>query len=206
MSTRSKACDEIKFFVSATNVETGHIRVFERKELTLDVLMASSCLPLAFQAVTIEGSPYWDGGYVGNPSIFPLIYECESPDVVIVQVNPLTRPGTPNTPAEIINRLNEITFNGSLIAEMRAIAFVEHLVENDHLKSEEAARLKKMNMHMIGAEDKMSALGAASKSNAQMDFLLHLKKSWARDGRQWLKENWDAIGERSSIDIRKMFL
>jgi len=168
--------DTIKIFVCATNVETGRPRIFERKELSVDAVLASSCLPFAFQAVTIDGAPYWDGGYVGNPSLFPLIYGCNSPDIVLVQINPLTRPGTPDTPAEIINRLNEISFNASLIGEIRAIAFVQKLVEQDHLKSEESARLKKMNMHMIEAEKEMNAFGATSKTNGSMDFLLHLKK------------------------------
>ncbi|HEU0118479.1 MAG TPA: patatin-like phospholipase family protein [Alphaproteobacteria bacterium] len=198
--------DTIKIFICATNVETGRPRIFERKELTVDAVLASSCLPFNFQAVMIDGLPYWDGGYVGNPSIFPLIYECQSPDVVLVQINPLERKGTPDTPTEIINRLNEISFNSALVGEMRAIAFIEKLVENDHLKSEEAARLKKMNIHMIGAEDKMSALGAASKSNAQMDFLEFLKDLGRTTAEKWLEQNWDFIGEKSSIDIHKTFL
>jgi NTE family protein len=201
-----RACDTIKLFISAANVETGRIRIFENKELTVAVLMASACLPLAFQAVEIDGTPYWDGGYVGNPALFPLIYNCKSPDIAIVQVNPLVRPGTPSTPAEIVNRLNEITFNASLIGEMRAISFVQRLVDEDHLKSEEAARLKRMNMHVIGDEDKMRALGATSKMNAQIDFLLYLKGIGRDAAGKWLKDNWDAIGERSSIDIKKMFL
>jgi NTE family protein len=198
--------DAFKIFVCATNVETGRSRIFERKDISIDAILASSCLPLAFQAVTIDGVPYWDGGYVGNPSIFPLIYGCDSPDVVLVQINPLMRRGTPDTPTEIVNRLNEISFNASLIGEMRAIAFVQHLVEEDHLKNEEAGRLKKMNMHVIAAEKEMSAFGAASKSNASMEFLLHLKELGRRTTEIWLKENWDAIGTESSVDIHKMFL
>jgi NTE family protein len=201
-----RACDSIKFFVSATDVETGRVRVFQRKEMSIDALLASACLPFTFHAVTIDGVPYWDGGYVGNPSIFPLIYNCQSPDVAIVQLNPLKRPGTPETPADIINRLNEITFNASLISEMRAIAFVERLIEEDHLKSAEAARLKRMNMHVIGAEEEMRALGSVSKSNTQMDFLLKLKDMGSRAADGWLKANRDAIGVHSSVDIHKMFL
>ena len=201
-----RTSDTIKIFVCATNVETGRPRVFERKEFCIDAVMASSCLPFAFQAVIVDGAPYWDGGYVGNPSLFPLIYECESPDVVLVQINPLVRPGIPDTPTEIMNRLNEISFNASLMGEMRAIAFVERLVEQDHLKSEEAGRLKKMNMHIIGAEKKMSAFGAASKSNASLDFLLHLKELGRETAEAWLSENWDAIGDHSSIDVHKTFL
>lgn len=198
--------DTIKIFVCATNVETGRPRVFERKELTIDAIMASGCLPMTFQAVKIDGVPYWDGGYVGNPSLFPLIYGCDSPDIVLVQINPLTRTGTPDTPTEIINRLNEISFNAALMGEMRAIAFVQKLVEQDHLKGEEANRLKKMNMHMIGCEKTMSEFGAASKMNASRDFLHKLRELGRLTAQDWLKKNWDAIGETSSVDIKKTFL
>ncbi|MDP9128614.1 MAG: patatin-like phospholipase family protein [Pseudomonadota bacterium] len=201
-----RACKNIKLFVSATNVETGRIRVFKREDITIDALMASACLPLNFQAVKIDGVPYWDGGYVGNPSIYPMIYDCDSPDIVVVQINPLIRKGTPDTPIEIINRLNEITFNASLISEMRAIAFVQRLVEEDHLKSEESARLKSMNIHVIGAEEQMRDLGASSKMNAHMDFLLHLKELGQLITEQWLSKNWDMIGVKSSVDIKEMFL
>jgi NTE family protein len=201
-----RACPSIKLFICATNVETGRARVFSRDELTIDALMASACLPFTFQAVEIGGVPYWDGGYVGNPAIFPLIYGCESPDIALVQINPLTRPGIPETPTEIINRLNEISFNSALISELRAIAFVQKLVDDDHLKSEEAGRLKSMNMHVIWSEDVMRKLGAASKLNASMDFLLHLKSVGRAAAEAWLGENWDALGVKSSIDVRKTFL
>jgi len=201
-----QCAETIKIFICATNVETGRPRVFERHELTVDAIMASSCLPMTFQAVNIDGKPYWDGGYVGNPSLFPLIYECESPDIALVQINPLVREGTPNTPTEIVNRLNEISFNSSLMGEMRAIAFVQKLLERDHLKGGEVSRLKKMNMHMIGCEKTMSAFGAASKANASMEFLLTLKELGRATADKWLADNWDSIGERSSIDIHKTFL
>jgi NTE family protein len=201
-----RACNAIKLFICATNVETGHARVFKREELTIDALMASACLPFTFQAVEIDNVPYWDGGYVGNPVLYPLIYNCQSPDIAIVQINPLKRAGTPSTPTEIINRLNEISFNASLIGEIRAIAFVQRLIDQDHLKNEEAAKLKRMNLHVVGAEDEMRKLGAASKFNAGIDFLEHLKGIGRTAADQWLKQNWDAIGERSSIDIQGVFL
>jgi len=201
-----RACEHIKLFISTTNVETGRIRVFERHELTIDVLMASACLPFNFQAVTIGKESYWDGGYVGNPAIFPLIYNCDSPDVVLVQINPLFRPGIPNTSVEIIDRLNEISFNASLISEMRAIAFVQKLVDEDHLKGGMADHLKRMNMHVVSSEDEIRKLGTASKGNASMDFLKFLRDIGRAAAETWLKDNWDAIGERSSIDVRAMFL
>src|SRR6185437_12480559 len=145
-----QACDRLKIFVCATNVETGHARIFQRHEVTLDALLASACLPFTFQAVEIDGVPYWDGGYMGNPVIFPLIYYCDSRDVAIVQINPLVRKGTPRTANEIVNRVSEISFNSSLIAEMRAIAFVQRLIEGKSLKGKAVARLKHMRIHMIG--------------------------------------------------------
>ena len=204
--TAIQACDPLKLFVCATNVETGHARIFTRDEVTLDALLASACLPFAFRAVEIEGVPYWDGGYMGNPVIFPLIYYCDSRDVAIVQINPLVRKGTPRSATEIVNRVSEISFNSSLIAEMRAIAFVQRLIEGKHLKGKAVARLKRMHIHMIGNEEKMRALGVTSKMNADLDFLLYLKQLGRTTAEEWLKANWAAIGERSSLDIRATFL
>jgi NTE family protein len=199
-------CEQLKIFVCATNVETGHARLFRRHEVTLDALLASACLPFSFQAVEIDGVPYWDGGYMGNPVIFPLIYFCDSRDVAVVQINPLVRKGTPRSATEIVNRVSEISFNSSLIAEMRAIAFVQRLIEGDHLKGKALSRLKHMHIHMIGNEEKMRALGVASKMNADIDFLLYLKGLGRATAEEWLAANWPHIGNRSSIDIRATFL
>jgi NTE family protein len=201
-----QGCTGIKLFIAATNVETGRARVFWRHEVTLDVLLASACLPFTFQAIEIEGVPYWDGGYMGNPVIWPLIYHCDSRDVAIVQINPLERKGTPKTSIEIVNRVNEISFNASLMAEMRAIAFVQRLIADGNLTGEESKRLKRMNIHMIGDEERMSTLGATSKMNAELDFLLHLKSLGQNAADAWLTENWGHIGNQSSIDVRKIFL
>jgi NTE family protein len=195
----------IKLFITATAVRTGKPRIFSHRELTLDALLASACLPQVFQAVVIEGEAYWDGGYMGNPSIWPLIYSCGSRDVVIVQVNPLTREGVPRSAAEITNRLNEITFNAALMGEMRAIAFAERLIDADG-KHAEVARLKKMLIHMIEAEEAMETLGVASKMNTDFDFLLHLKALGRRTAEQWLDRNFAALGRFSSLDVRKVFL
>jgi len=201
-----QACDPLKIFVCATNVETGHARVFMRHDVTIDALLASACLPFSFQAVEIDGVPYWDGGYMGNPVIYPLIYYCDSRDVAVVQINPLVRKGTPRSGTEIVNRVSEISFNSSLIAEMRAIAFVQRLIEGDHLKGKSVARLKRIHIHMIGNEEKMRALGVASKMNADIDFLLYLKGLGRATAEDWLTANWPHIGNRSSVDIRATFL
>jgi NTE family protein len=203
--TALAARDSINLFITATNVRTGKPRIFDRRELTLDALLASACLPQIFQAVVIGGEAYWDGGYMGNPSIWPLIYNCRSCDVVIVQVNPLTREGVPRSAAEITNRLNEITFNASLMREMRAIAFAERLVEGDG-DHPEIRRLKKMHIHMVEAEDEMEKLGVASKLNTDRDFLLFLKALGRRTADAWLQRHFAALGRRSSLDVRKVFL
>ncbi len=203
---RLQACEPIKLFISATNVRTGKIRVFEKHEVTVDALLASACLPQLFHAIEIDGDPYWDGGYMGNPAIWPLIYGCTSRDVVIVQINALERPGTPRTAAEISDRLNEITFNAALRGELRAIAFVQQLIESDHVHGTGLDRLKMMHVHLIGDEEHMRTLGSASKFNADIDFLLALKElGRARAGR-WLDATFGDLGQRSSIDIRQMFL
>jgi NTE family protein len=198
--------DGVRLFVSATSVNTGKIRVFERKELTLDMLMASAALPNVFQAVVIDGEAYWDGGYMGNPAIFPLIYGCASSDVVIVQVNPITRVGVPKTAGEIMNRLNEITFNASLMREMRAIAFVLKLLDNVPNDIPAIRGLKRMHIHMIEDEPAMESLGVASKLNTDLDFLLHLKRLGRETAGRWLDQNFEAIGCRSTIDIWAKFL
>jgi NTE family protein len=198
--------DGIRLFVSATNVNSGKIRVFERRELTLDMLLASAALPTVFQAVEIDGEAYWDGGYMGNPAIFPLIYNCSARDIAIVQVNPLTREGVPKTAGEIMNRLNEITFNASLMREMRAIAFVLKLLDEVPGDVPVIGGLKRMHIHMIEDEPEMEALGVASKLNTDMDFLLYLKRLGRETADRWLKDNFDALGHRSTVDIRKKFL
>ena len=197
----SKPC---RLFVAATNVETGKVRVFRHHEITVEAVMASATLPFVYQAAEIDGLPYWDGGYKGNPVIWPMIYECQSRDMVLVQINPFTRPGTPKTPVEIINRVNEISFNSSLMSELRAIAFVQRLL-NDGLLKEGAQRdLRHINMHMIENEAAMIALGAASKMNPELDFLLHLRDLGRAAADAWLSATWDRLGKGNSIDLRAM--
>ncbi|MBV1799900.1 patatin-like phospholipase family protein [Siccirubricoccus sp. G192] len=201
-----RACEAIRLFVTATNVRTGRPRVFGRDDISLDALLASACLPHLFQAVEIDGDPYWDGGYMGNPAIWPLIYNCQTADVVLVQINPLIREGVPRTPSEIDNRMNEIAFNSSLMHEMRAIAFVQRLLEEGGMTEPFAARYKNMRIHMIGDEEGMKALGVASKANAELAFLEHLKAVGRACAGRWLEATIGDIGVRSSVDVRGTFL
>jgi len=199
---RVRACDKMKLFVSATNVETGRVKVFNHGELTLDMVMASACLPLIFKAVEIDGVPYWDGGYMGNPSLFPFNHATETADIVVVQINPVERPGTPTTAQEIMNRINEITFNASLLRELRAIDFVRRLVDQGKLDGED---YRKLRVHMIGNHEALNPLGATSKLNAEWHFLEHLRDVGRDTARAWLNEHFDRIGTESTVDLRAMF-
>jgi NTE family protein len=193
----------VKLFLSATNVRTGKIKVFTNDEIGPEAVLASGCLPFMFQAVEIDGEHYWDGGYMGNPAIFPLIYGCDSPDVVVVHINPLERDTLPKTASEIMNRINEISFNSSLMREMRAIAFVTKLVEDDKINGNS---LKKMLIHGIMAEEVMNELSVASKLNADLEHLLRLRKIGRDTADNWLSQNFEDIGRKSTVDIHARYL
>ncbi len=197
-----RACDKMKVFISATNVETGRVKVFRRAELTADTVMASACLPFMFQAVEIEGVPYWDGGYMGNPVLFPFYAHCSSSDVVIVQINPMLREGTPRSAREILNRVNEITFNSSLLREFRAIDFVRRLIDEGRL---EDSHYKRVLVHMVHGEEAMKPLGASSKLNAEWAFLTHLHDIGREAAAGWLDANFDKLGKDSTVDLRTLF-
>ncbi|MBL8704961.1 MAG: patatin-like phospholipase family protein [Rhodospirillales bacterium] len=200
---RIRACETVKLFISATNVETGKIRVFDHKELTVDAILASACLPQIFHAVEIDGQHYWDGGYMGNPALYPLIYNCQAQDVVIIRINPIIRKGVPRTARDIDNRLNEITFNSSLMREMRAIAFVTKLIDERKIDD---ATMKRMYIHMVEADDLMIRLGVASKLNPDWDFLCHLRDVGRARAERWIASTMDRLGRESTIDIREEFL
>ncbi|HZP86972.1 MAG TPA: patatin-like phospholipase family protein [Burkholderiales bacterium] len=200
---RLRRTDGMHVHLCATNVETGKVRVFDRKELTADAVLASACLPFLFQAIEIDGAHYWDGGYIGNPAIFPLIYESESRDVVIVHINPIVRPGVPKTAPEIMNRINEISFNSSLMREMRAIAFVTRLIDSGKV---EASEMKQMLIHSIRDDEAMTAHSVASKLNPDWDFLCRLRDSGRGVAQRWLRTHHEAIGKRSTVDLDAEFL
>lgn len=196
-------CCPVKLFLSATNVRTGKVKIFGNDELTADTVLASSCLPFLFQAVEIGGEHYWDGGYMGNPAIFPLIYNCTSADVVLVHVNPLEREALPWTATEILNRINEITFNSSLMREMRAINFVTRLIDEGDLDTTKARR---MLIHAIAADETMSKLSVASKFNPDWDFLLYLHEIGRSTAGLWLEQNFDRLNIETTIDLRSRYL
>ena len=193
----------IQLFLCATNVRSGKVKVFGESELSADAVMASGCLPFLFKAVEIDGEAYWDGGYMGNPAIFPLIYRCGSPDIMVVHVNPIMREELPVTAGEILNRINEISFNSSLMREMRAISFVTRLIDDGEV---EIDRLKRLHIHAISAEQRMRDFSVLSKFNADWDFLLDLKEVGRAHADAWLKQNFDQIGRRSTVDINQAYL
>jgi NTE family protein len=193
----------LKLFLSATNVCSGKVRVFDSSEVSADVVLASACLPFVFQAIEIDGEHYWDGGYMGNPTIFPLIYHCKSADVVIVHINPINRCEHPKTAQEILNRINEISFNSSLMREMRAIAFVTSLIDDGVVRPN---GLKRMLIHSIEAEEFMRELSVSSKMNADFEFLSHLRDIGHEHADRWLVQSFDKLNRESSVDLRATYL
>jgi NTE family protein len=194
---------EVKLFVAATNVRTCKLRVFTTEEMYVECLLASACLPLTFKAVEFEGEQYWDGGYLANPPIAPLIHECVSKDVVIVQINPMNRPEAPTSSREILNRINEISFNATLAREMAGIATISKLIEEGKLHD---TPFHKVNFHMIVAEEEMSHLGASSKFNADWDFLMHLYELGVSTTERWLEEHYDHIERETTLDLVKTYI
>ena len=192
----------IQLFVTATNVWTGKGHVFGRRELTAAHIMASACLPTLFQAVEIEGGPYWDGGYAGNPALYPLFYNVESDDILLVQINPIERRTTPHTVHDIQNRLSEITFNSGLLAELRAIDFVLRLVDHGKLSRDE---YKRVLMHRVHGGARLDAFTAASRLNASWSFFQELRDLGRERAYEWLDRHYSDVGERGTLDLRQAY-
>ena len=187
----------IKLFITATNVRTGRGRIFRNPEITPDVLLASACLPTMFQAVEIDGEAYWDGGYSGNPSMSPLIRECSASDTILVQINPIERPGTPRTAREIHNRLNEISFNATLLKELKAGALLRQVADPG---TGEGAVWANMRVHRI-ASDVMLDLGYSSKLIAEWAFFCMLRDEGRKATVAFLEANGADLGVRSTLDL-----
>jgi NTE family protein len=189
----------IKVFVTATNVRTGRGRVFRKRDLTPQALLASACLPTMFQAVEIDGDPYWDGGYSGNPTLTPLVRECEPGDLLIVPINPIERPGTPTSAREILNRLNEVSFNATLLKELHMIALLRQaLLAKQVTLTGDAERWARMRVHLVRNEV-VAALGSSSKLNAEWAFLTMLRDKGRNAAQQFLDGPADKLGVDSSV-------
>jgi NTE family protein len=196
----------IKVFVTATNVRTGRARIFRNAEITPQVLMASACLPTLFQAVEIDGESYWDGGYSGNPTMTPLINELVSDDTILIPINPVERPGTPTSAAEILNRLNEVSFNAVLLKELRMIALLRQVASSGNLtdtSNSEGAQWARMRVHMVKS-NVMDQLGYSSKMNAEWEFLSMLKEAGRKAAEEFLAEHGGHIGKTSTLDIDRL--
>lgn len=195
-------CRDICVHVTATHVQTGRARIFSRGDVTIDAVMASACLPQMYAAVMIDGQAYWDGGFSANPALTPLVLSKASPDIVIVQINPVVRHATPISARDIINRVNEISFNTSLLKELRAIMLMQQMVRERGLEIGAAGHTY---LHLIHAETEVQDLAASSKMNAEWPYLRLLfgrGRAWAE---AWLDENFDRIGQDSSLDLASLF-
>ena len=197
---------ELQLFVAATQVSTGKLRLFRTDELSVDALLASACLPSLHHAIEIDGEAYWDGGYSANPAVFPLFYECESPDVIVVLLHPLTRAQTPHTAEDIQNRVSELGFNSTFLREMRTIAqATEHSEQTLFPIGRLERRLRQMNFHLIEAEALVSQLAMDSKLNAHLPFITMLHELGRAQADLWLENNFSSIGKQSSVDLAGLF-
>jgi NTE family protein len=187
----------IKLFITATSVRTGRGRIFRNPDITADVLMASACLPTMFRAIEIDGEAYWDGGFAGNPTITPLIRESDAHDTILVQINPTERPEIPKSAGDILNRLNEISFNSPLTKELRMIALLRQVADPG---TGEGARWAKMRTHRIKSE-MLTQFGASSKLNAEREFLTMLRTEGRRAAGEFLDAHGDDLGKQSTADL-----
>jgi NTE family protein len=186
---------QLQLFISATNVHSGQLRVFRREHVTADVVMASAALPLMFRAVEIEGEPYWDGGFTGNPPLLPFLNASDVDDVVLVQISPLRRDKTPTTARDIVHRVNEITFNSALDTELRALDYIRRVEEQAN------GRVRSLNVHRIVLENVGTRLTMGSRLKTDKDFLNLLHRAGRRAARRFLDRHFADIGRRSTIDL-----
>ncbi|MGZ9113967.1 MAG: patatin-like phospholipase family protein [Brevundimonas sp.] len=196
----------VRLFVAATAVKLARARLFENREITDQVLLASACLPHLFQAVEIDGEPYWDGGYLANPALWPLFYVDTPNDILLLPLNPFVREETPRAPGDIMDRLNEIVFNAPLVAELRAIAFVQDMIEDGRLKRMGDDRYRRLMLHAIEPGPWLGDQPLNSKFNTERTFLNDLKARGREAADEWLEHCFAHVGERSSIDIKAHFL
>lgn len=199
---RLRNSKNVKLFVCATNVLNGRLRVFETHEICPDAVLASACLPFLYRAVEVDGNYYWDGGYMGNPPIFPLIYGTHCPDVLIIQINPVNIPDVPTSATGILDRINTLSFNSSLMREMRAIHFVTKLIEEENLDQD---KYKRTYIHTIDAELEFSKLSVSSKLNLDKDFIYYLFDLGREKAADFMGHHFDKIGKESSTDIKSKF-
>ena len=193
-----------KLFICATNVKTNRAKIFSNKDITVDSVLASACLPQLFQAVNIDGEYYWDGGYMGNPPIFPLITNTNLHDIVLIKINSINIGSVPTTARDIADRVNEISFNSSLINEMKLIHYRNELLRNGILKTDDKAN-REIFVHTISGYDALSQLSYSSKMNTSWEFLLTLKERGRQTASKWLETDYKQVGIKSTFDVEEHF-
>jgi NTE family protein len=206
---RVGSCNKTQLFIAATQVRTGALKLFKQCDLTPDMVLASACLPLLFQAVEIDGEAYWDGGYAGNPSLMPLITESPADDLLLVQINPIERSERPTSASDILDRISEVTFNASLLKEMRSIALLKQMIADEgrpghHYRNPQFRRVDALRVHLIDGGASLAPLGPASKSNTQWAFLQQLHSLGRSAAEQWLAAHAQDLGQRSSWDLQQV--
>ncbi|MDR2107685.1 MAG: patatin-like phospholipase family protein [Holosporaceae bacterium] len=199
------AFDAVKVFLAATHVYSGKLKVFSNvtKDLSVEALLATACLPTMFTAIMVKGEYYWDGGFIGNPVIYPLIYDCETSDIMLIKLNPTHRNELPTGAAEISDRLNEITNNTSIMREMRSMHFITKLIDDGIVAP---GKMKRLYVHLIEDEAAFYNLGWSSKLNTDKDFLDYLFKAGRKSADQWLEKNYDKIGKQTTADVVEEFI
>jgi NTE family protein len=193
-----------KLFICATNVKTNRAKIFTNKEITVDAVLASACLPFLFQAVEIDGEFYWDGGYMGNPPIFPLITNTRLHDIVLVKINSIIINAVPTTARDIADRVNEISFNSSLINEMKLIHYRNELIRHGVLKTDSHEN-REIFIHTISGYDSLSKLSYSSKMNTSWEFLLELKEKGRQTAEHWIQTDYNEVGLKSTFDVEAHF-
>lgn len=193
-----------RVFVSATEVATGQVEIFTGKRLTLQAVMASTCLPTVFRAAEIEGKAYWDGGFSSNPALLPLINQCTSSDIIVVQINPLRREQAPQTPQDIMDRVNELTFNASLLSQMRTIDFINRLLADGRLQ--EGATYRSLFLHRIDGGEALEDLPASTKMSASTAMIEQLFDMGQSAAKRWLRKHFEALGQQSTVNIRRDYV
>lgn len=199
---RVQKCSDMRLFISATNVRTGKIKVFRDGEITADAIAASACLPMLFQPIEVDGEAYWDGGYMGNPALFPFFSESSCDDILLVQINPIRRDELPNNMHEAMERVSEITFNASLLREFRAIDFVNRLIDENRL---EGTKYRQMRLHRIDADTALQEYSATTKFDTRWSFFEKLHEVGRESAGVWLDENYRHIGNKATLDLREAF-
>jgi NTE family protein len=198
-----RACHKTELFIAATQVRTGALRIFSQQELTAEMVLASACLPLLFQAVEIDGEAYWDGGYAGNPALLPLVSETRTDDLLLVQINPAMRERVPTSAREILDRVNEVTFNASLVKELRTLALLKEVIGNERSPKvpDLFKRVQRLRVHLIDGGTQLAELGASSKSQTQWSFLSRLHTMGREAADRWLHAHRRDLGRRGTLDL-----